>query len=67
MIGEHNYTSILTLPESMVREAVRQYVEAGHAGADFRACPILGMSFRYRWPEKGLQMQTHITIQTGGF
>jgi|GEM_PF-3885829 len=67
MSVDHNYTSILTLPESLVREAVRQYVEAGHAGADFSACPILGVNFRYCRAERRLQLRTSVTIQTGGF
>ena len=64
---DHNYTSVLTLPESLVERAVRKYVEAGHAGADFRSCPIMGVRFGRCGPDSKQELLAHITIQTGGF
>ena len=67
MNKDHNYTSILTLPESQVKAAVRKYVEEGHSGAAFERLPVLGVVLQHRESEAGREFQAHVTIQTGGF
>ncbi len=64
---EQNFTAMLTLPESHIRAAVRDYVGAGRAGADFGSCPVLWVMLEHRHgPVRG-EFMAHVTVQTGGF